>query len=410
MEISTAYMRHLDILSLAKGKSTIFVNRNLLSNNYIPPVIVGREKQIADVARIFTPIFSEEFPAAPNNTVIYGKVGVGKTLVLSHVVRELIHYLNEHHFLVVQLRCDLITITQILNEVIFRIDQTQCLPKTGLPVGAYLQRVYDLLNGKNKSLILILDEVDKLANFEIFYSFSRTSEGRRKLNLGLHISLILLTNDLSFKENLETRIDSSLASSYLVFPAYTPSELTAILQDRRSAFKDGAVDDPIFKYIAALSANEHGDARKALQLLRLSGESAERRGSSIIKDTDVVRGNELLIASLKVEGIKGFNPQLQLTALSVILSMSDDRPGQELIVTRTAYDKYKQLCQASSRKAMSITRFSSYITELDMHNILDTNLEYCGRAGKKRKISLQLNQAEVAEIVEYIRDALHLYF
>lgn len=408
MENNNQYVSHLNILSLAKGISVIFDDRNLLSNDYTPSTIVGREKQIEDIARIFTPIFSDSHSTPPNNTVIYGKVGVGKTLILSHVVRELTPYLNEYNYLVAYLRCDFTTITGVLNEIIHRLDPVKRLPKTGLSTGVYLQFVYDLLNEQNKSLILILDEVDKLGNFEILYSFSRTGEGNRKLNFGLHISLILLTNDLSFKEKLETRIDSSLASTYIVFPSYTSNELTTILERRRPAFKKGAIDTIIFKYVAALSANEHGDARKAIHLLRLSGESAEIRGSSIVQECDVKRGHEHLMASQKVEGIKCFNPQLQLTILAVILSHSEDKIGSEHIVTRAAYDKYQQICQASSRSTISITRFASYITELDMHNILDTHIEYCGRAGKKRKILLQLNPTEIVEIVEYIRHTLNI--
>lgn len=391
----------MDILSLIRSRSTVFSNREFLNNDFVPSNIVGREQQVIEVAQIFRSVFVDAYPSAPSNTLIYGKVGVGKTLVLFSVLKELSPPLNEHGYIIVYLRCELSKITKILNEIINEIDPKARLPKTGISIGTYLQKIYDLLNEKNKRLILILDEVDKLDNLEILYSFSRTGEGNRKLRNGLHISLILITNDLSFKEKLETRIESSLSASDIVFPVYTPRELIAILNDRLDAFQEGSVSPSILMYVAGLSAHDYGDARKAIQLLRISGDVADKRGSPIVEEIDVEQGFTLMTASQKVEGLKNFNVKLQLTALSVILVMSESGTAGP-IITRDAYKKYLQLCEMNVLKSISITRFASYITELDMHNVLDTRIVYCGRAGKQRNISILLSQDEMADIVNFL--------
>src|SRR5260370_41716378 len=63
----------------------------------------------------------------------------------------------------------------------------------------------------------------------------------------------------------------------MVFKPYSSDELYDILRDRaETAFQPGALEDGALRLCAAMAAGEHGDARRALDLLRVAGEIGER--------------------------------------------------------------------------------------------------------------------------------------
>src|SRR2546426_6046224 len=97
-----------------------------------------------------------------------------------------------------------------------------------------------------------------------------------KINTDLpkaRVSLIGISNELPFTESLDPRVRSRLADEKMVFPPYNADELYDILAERsRLAFENGTAADGVLQLIAALAAQEHGDARRALDLLRVSAE------------------------------------------------------------------------------------------------------------------------------------------
>src|SRR6266566_4654788 len=62
-----------------------------------------------------------------------------------------------------------------------------------------------------------------------------------------------------------------------IFKPYSSDELYDILRDRaEAAFQPGALEEGALRLCAAMAAGEHGDARRALDLLRVAGEIGER--------------------------------------------------------------------------------------------------------------------------------------
>ena len=108
------------------------------------------------------------------------------------------------------------------------------------------------------------------------------------------VSIIGISNVLNFKIALDPRVLSSLGEEEIVFPAYNAVELTENLTDRsKLAFQKGALDDNVIPLCAALAVKEHGDARKALDLLRRAGELAERRNSPTVTEDYVYFAEEI---------------------------------------------------------------------------------------------------------------------
>ena len=97
------------------------------------------------------------------------------------------------------------------------------------------------------------------------------------------VSLIGISNDLKFKEYLDPRVLSSLSEEELVFKPYEAPEITDILVERATlAFRESALEEGVINMIAAIAAQGHGDARRAMDLLRVSAEIAERSGTDKI--------------------------------------------------------------------------------------------------------------------------------
>ena len=133
-----------------------------------------------------------------------------------------------------------------------------------------------VLDGRATLMIVVLDEIDFLVKKhgdELLYRLTRANEELSSSK----ISVIGITNDLKFVDNLDPRVRSSLGEVELVFPPYNASQLEDILNDRaRIAFRPGVIRSGVISLCAALAAREHGDARRALDLLRVAGEIAER--------------------------------------------------------------------------------------------------------------------------------------
>src|SRR5439155_1763053 len=137
-----------------------------------------------------------------------------------------------------------------------------------------------------------LDEIDKLVQKngdDILYQLLKINDDLSKAR----VSLIGISNELTFTEYLDPRVRSRLADEKMVFPPYNADELYDILAERsRLAFENGTATDGVLQLIAALAAQEHGDARRALDLLRVSAELAERQGEEHITEEHVQRADE----------------------------------------------------------------------------------------------------------------------
>ena len=98
------------------------------------------------------------------------------------------------------------------------------------------------------------------------------------------ISIVGISNNLTFLDELDPRVRSSLSEEEIVFPPYNALQLQDILSRRaKNTFKQGVVEEGVVAKCAAYAAREHGDARRALDLLRVAGELSEREGTKQIR-------------------------------------------------------------------------------------------------------------------------------
>jgi archaeal cell division control protein 6 len=387
-------MSELDKIFDSIGSRSLFKDKQLLQSNYNPETIPHRDDQIEHIAGILAPSLLGN---KTSNLFIYGVTGTGKTLSVQHVTNELSKRATESKVLRVEyLNCKLKKVAdteyRILAELIRKLGGS--VPATGLPTDQVYLKFLEILESLDeKLLILILDEIDqavKKINDEFLYNLTRlNSELSNK-----QIILVGISNDLRFLDSLDPRVRSSLSEEELVFPPYNAVQLQDILKKRSNdAFKENVVNDGVIAKCAAYAAREHGDARRALDLLRVAGELAERGAHKQIKIEHIDNANDKIEKDKILDIVETGTKQFQLVLYTIIElvdknKQSNDKKGS--VYTGDIFDYYENLCKSYKVDCLTQRRVSDIIAELDMLGLINARVISKGRHGRMREIQLAI--------------------
>ena len=375
---------------------SIYKKRSVLDKNYIPSRLIARDEQIKDVANLIQPILSHD---SPQSATIYGKTGTGKSVVVRYVLQKLKETLPEDRTDVVSiyLNCeDANTTTKILVSILNQLAPDINLPKRGISALEYYDVLWKILNKRQLTVIFVFDEIDNIKDDNILYNLSRAGE-RMMINNDIHIGILGLSNDLLFIDRLDSRVVSSFGRRNFVFPPYNANELKDILEDRaKLAFRDGALNDSVIPLCAALSAQEHGDAREAILLLKTAGDIAVREKTETITEKHVRRSYDEMNLDCVTEAVKSFPIQSKLVLLSII-ELSNKLGGR--ISTGQVESEYRKLCDQTDVKPLHRSGVSARISELDMLGVIDAPVTIRGRKGKTRLITVGKNIERVKKVL-----------
>ncbi len=386
--------RDLVFDTLERMSSDIFIDRDVLRPDYVPEVLPHREGEIKRLTEVLAPILRRE---RPSNIFIYGLTGTGKTAVVRYVLRRFEDYARRKrlsHIAVAYLNCRHEDTTyRVLTELARSLGER--LPFTGLSTAEVFKRFKEALDATGKSLIAVLDEIDflvKKRGDELLYRLTRVNS---ELSKG-KVSLIGITNDVRFMEVLDPRVKSSLGEIEIVFSPYDADQLRDILRERAvKAFKNGVLEEGVIDYCASIAAREHGDARRALDLLRVAGEIAEREGRRTVSVEDVRRAREEIERDMIVDVSKTLPFHGKLVLLVVALA------GGRFDSTGDLYIKYRELAKGLGVEPVTQRRVSDIISELDMLGIVTTKIINRGRYGKTREVILN---AEPNALIKAFKD------
>ncbi len=425
----------------------IFDNKDVLRPAYTPSKLPHREQKINEMASILVSALRAE---TPSNMLIYGKTGTGKTASAKYVSDELertseryeapchVEYINcevidtqyrvfaklankfvdknlelidaeleELKSWARQLRGDEADIEDLpvsdMRSLIDRIDELESdkesfehVPMTGWPTDRVYEVFFDAIDYRERVVIIMIDEIDKLvqkSGDDTLYNLSRINNDLQHSR----VSIMGISNDLRFTETLDPRVRSSLGEEEIVFPPYDANQLRDILEHRAEvAFKPDSYTDDVIPLCAAYAAQEHGDARRALDLLRTAGELAERDEADRIQDEHVRQAQEKLEIDRVVEVVRTLPHQSKLVLFAIILLEKHTDSNSK---TGEVYDVYKQLCQRLDSDQLTQRRVTALISELDMLGIINAVVVSKGRYGRTKEISISKHLDETEAVL-----------
>jgi cell division control protein 6 len=363
--------------------STIFKKREALRHDYIPDSLPHREEQIRYLGEMLAPSLKGSICS---NILIYGKTGTGKTAVVKFVLSRLGKKAEElgSYVKVTFINCRLIgTEYRIFSSLCSALDTE--IPFTGLALGEVFDRFKKALDFKSRLLIVALDEIDAIVKNRgdiLLYELTRINEGLKNSK----VSIIGISNDLKFKELLDPRVLSTLREEEVVFRPYNANELLDILEERaKIAFQENVLARGVIELCAALAAAEHGDARRALDLLRVAGEVAERRGDKSVNEDHVREAQTRIEHDRVLETLKSLPAHSKIVLLSVYLLKNFN---VERSVTGDIYNLYCEICEEMGYSPLTQRRVSGLISELDVMGVLNSRVISLGRYGRTKKIAL----------------------
>lgn len=383
------------------NKPTIFNNKKVLTPSFLPNKISYRDKEIQQLTQILAPLLRGY---NISNVFIYGTCGTGKTICTRFVLKQLLEVSGIRKTTPLYINCKMKKVSDTEYRMLAQMlrELGEVIPDTGLPTDVLYKRFFEKIDRTHQNVVIILDEIDTLfrkIGDEFIYNLTRINNELKNS----HISIIGITNDLSFRESLDQRVKSSLGEEEILFRPYNALQLKQILAERiTDGFEDNVVSETVLNKCAALAAQEHGDARRALDLLRVSGEIAERIGDTILSEEHVDIAQQKIDSDRIIETIQS-QPRHSQALLHAIISLSDSRQGKDgwsdkRLLTGNVFGKYETLCRTTGMKPLTHRRVSDLIGELDMLGIISANIISKGRHGRTREMSLLINEPVLSRV------------
>ncbi len=375
------------------GNTQIFDDREVLRHDYLPDRLPHRGEQIKSLGQTVAPVLKG---ARCSNIFLYGKTGTGKTAVTKYVLNYLETKAKEFNA-----PCKVCYVNCRFAGTPYRVFARLCqslgvfVPFTGLSVGEVFDRFRTGLDGSRVVFIVVLDEVDllmKTRGDSVLYELTRINE----MLCNSKVSLVGISNDLRLKEFLDPRVLSSLSEEEIVFRPYDAGELRNILFERAQlAFREGVLSNGALSLCAALAAAEHGDARRALDLLRVAGEVAERKGVDVIVEEHVREAERRIEHNRVTEALRNATLHSKLVILT-LFHLS--KAGVRRAITGEIYELYNELCGELGVAPLTQRRVSTLVNELDAIGLLNARVVSMGRYGRTKKIRLEVTRTLVRKV------------
>ena len=390
---TNVFEKHLERKQIFKKN-----NREILRPSYIPDVLPHRNEEINSLASILVTALKGE---RPSNILIFGKTGTGKTACVKYIGNEIKKADvegNKVNF--IYMNCEVVdtpygVMQNIGNQFIQNF--TQRIPFTGLSIMQVYNLLRDALDEQNQVIVIALDEIDKLvykSGDDVLYYLSKINDDLKNAR----VSIIGISNDLLFTDMLDSRVRSRMEGEKMVFPPYNAEQLKDILNQRALlSFDDNVLEPAVIPLCAALAAQEHGDARRALDLLRIAAEIAERENLDKVTELHVYKAKNKMELDCVSEAIRTLPSQSKLVLMCVVIL---NEGGMERLTTGDVYEKYKDLSRIVGLSVLTQRRITDLLSELDMMGIIHAKVRSFGRGGRTKEIDLSVPPHDIKKVLE----------
>jgi cell division control protein 6 len=381
------------LLDAAEKGITLIKNRDILHFTYMPDTIFHRDSEQELVTQSLMPILKQ---SRPSNLLVYGKPGTGKTLVVKKILSKIQTRVAKSNFpikLVYVNSKEETTLYQLLVSFgrQLGLDEKE-LPSTGLAISEVFKRLLRTIDKNHLNAVFVIDEIDYLADLvrktgkDILYQLTRANERLIKGSL----TFVGISNDLTFKERLDPRVLSTLGEEEIVFTTYSVEQIRKILEGRiEQAFIPGAVEDSALNLCSAMAGREHGDARRAIDLLRVAGEIAEREQKKSINEEHIRMAAKKIEENKEVTSLQSFPLHEKLLIIAAMKTSE--------LSTGEIYAVYKSLCKAVRQQELTQRRVTQMLSEIELSGIISGRIVYQGIHGNTKKYRLTIPSETIKE-------------
>ena len=368
------------------GQDCLFVDRRAFDHAFEPTRLPHRGHEVEALVRNLVDALNGHIPS---NMLLYGVPGSGKTVVTRFVLGQLLDKGKEMGQSVetYEINCRNVDtkyrVVQTIASKLGRRGDTP-IPFTGWPTDRVLEELISRMDRAGGVHIIVLDEIDNLV--------SRAGDGLlynlTSLNTSLRNSrccIIGISNDLNFTQQLDPRVTSRLSQEDLVFHPYGAPEIQDIRSERvNTGLREDVIEEGVLELCSALAAQEHGDARRALDLLRISVQKAEQRSQKTVDRRHVRLAQSQLEYDQVTPVLKTLPLHQKLLVLAIKLNEDN---GMRNISTGETYRTYSDACMKISVEALTPRRISSLLNELDTLGIIMARNVSKGRGGRSKQVN-----------------------
>ncbi|RQG95369.1 Cdc6/Cdc18 family protein [Natrarchaeobius chitinivorans] len=378
-----------DVDSIFADDVELIKNAEVLEEDYTPERILCRDDVLDQYTSVFKPIYKGR---PPQNAFLYGDTGVGKTAATKYLRENLEHDIERKNdqlpddeqitLNVVWINCENFTTAdhktssyQVAVGIVNRLrDQGNRITGTGYAPQDVYDIMYDELDELDGTVLVILDEVDKIGDDDtLLYELPRSRDIGYVDNV--RVGVIGISNDYTFRKNLSPKVKDSLCETEIKFPAYDAEELSEILGARADlALYDGAYSQETISLCSALAYQEaSGSARRAIRLLRRSAEIAEEDGSEQIQERHIRQADKDLEYGNIVESIVDQDDEkLYILKALAHLDSADLTPAR----TRTIHAAYARVVRSyneeSGKDPLTQRGMFNHLSKLVMFGFVNT--------------------------------------
>ncbi len=363
----------------------MFSDRRVFDPRHSPSTLRHRDAQVHAMVLNLADALEGHIPG---NMILYGPTGAGKTAAARFVIQQLeeraeaigssvtSHEVNAQHTN---------TRYRVLHSIATRLwekgDVT--IPFTGWPADRVLEETVRRMDRRSGVHVIVLDEMDRLATQseeQLLYDLTT-------LNVLLstaRASIIGISNNFSFTDSLAGPIRSRLAAEDIVFTPYTADQVNDILIDRaKDGLHEGAWDESGIRLCADLAAKEHGDARRAIDLLRVSAQRAEISDANSIDIEHVISAQAQMEQDRAITLMQGLPEHQKLILMSILINQ---RNGVHTQNSGTIWETYTQACSRAGFRPLTSRRVSTIINEFDSAGLAHVRNVFLGRHGRTKHV------------------------
>nr|AIF24399.1 orc1/cdc6 family replication initiation protein (cdc6A) [uncultured marine group II/III euryarchaeote SAT1000_29_E11] len=374
------------------GQDSLFIDRKAFDHAFEPSSLPHRDHEVEALVRNLVDALNGHIPS---NMLLYGVPGSGKTVVTRFVLGQLLDKGVEmgQPVQTYEINCRNVDtkyrVVQTIASQLARRGDTP-IPFTGWPTDRVLETLIHRMDRATGVHIIVLDEIDNLvsrAGDDLLYNLTSLNTVLKNARC----CIIGISNDLHFTQQLDPRVNSRLSQEDLVFHPYGALEIQDILNERvETGLREDVLEGGVLELCAALAAQEHGDARRALDLLRISVQKAEQRAQARVDPKHVRLAQSQLEYDQVTPVLKSLPLHQKVVLFAIILN---EENGLRNISTGEVYRTYADACMKIGVEPLTPRRISSLLNELDTLGLIMARNVSKGRGGRSKQVNSAIPKA-----------------